>query len=389
MKTGPSPEQLALQEALAEFLDEELAPLVRRMADRSPYADTEDNPEIRAVVHQGLVDLGVPRLPLPAQAGGTGAGQQELVVVAEELGAVLYQGLVPDTLTAAALLARAGEGHGDLLRRTGQGATVALAVRSAEPGGATTTLPAPLTADPARGTLTADRAFVPFAAEADHLLVVGTDPAGTVRAALVDPAAPGIRLRRHEDLGRGELYEVQLADTPVAAWLDLGADPASTWRAALDGARIRHAALLTGVSRGALELSAQRARERRQFGRPIGHQQALAFRLAELAARVDAVRLVVHAAAWEADHGDAVGADTVRLSAAQALAMAAETARRTTTEAMQVHGAYGMTEDSDAQLFYRRAAVESLWLGAPAELRAEVAPLLRTRITVRPYPDVR
>ncbi|MER7222196.1 acyl-CoA dehydrogenase family protein [Streptomyces rubradiris] len=64
-------------------------------------------------------------------------------------------------------------------------------------------------------------------------------------------------------------------------------------------------------------------------------------------ARVDAVGLVVRAAAREADRPDTVGAQTVRLSAAQALAMAAQMARRTAGEAMQIHGAHGMTEDSD------------------------------------------
>ncbi|MFI9429167.1 acyl-CoA dehydrogenase family protein [Streptomyces achromogenes] len=388
MKIAPSTEQLALDKALSEFLEEEVASLVRRMAYRSPYSGTEDNREVRAMVHQALVDLGVPRLPLPAAAGGTGRGQEDLVVVAEQLGAVLYQGLLPDTLTAAELLARCGEAHLDLLRRIGEGTTVALAVRSDAPGGTTTAVPAPLTVDRARGTLTGTRAFVPFAEEADHLLVLGTDTDGKLHAALVDPRARGLSRRLHEELGRGELYALDFTDTPVTAWLDLGEDPAALWRATLDGARVRHAAQLTGVSRGALRLSVERARERRQFGRPIGHQQALALRLAELAARVDAVGLVVRAAAWEADRPDTVGAETVRLSAAQALAMAAQTARRTATEAMQIHGAYGMTENSDAQLFYRRAAVESLWLGSPAELRGEVASLLRARIAARPRPVV-
>ncbi|MDN3259809.1 acyl-CoA dehydrogenase family protein [Streptomyces sp. CSDS2] len=385
MKTAPSPGQLALEEALSQFLDEEVAQLVRRMAYRSPHSlGGEDNREVRAMVHQGLVDLGVPRLPLPAAAGGTEGGQEDLAVVAEQLGAVLYQGLLADTLTAAELLARCGDAHLGLLRRIGEGATIALAVRSDAPGATTTTVPAPLTVDRARGTLTATRAFVPFAGEADHLLVLGTDTDGRLHAALADPRARGISRRLHEELGRGELYALDFAGTPVTDWLDLGEDPAALWRAALDGARVRHAALLTGVSRGALRLSVERARERRQFGRPIGHQQALALRLAELAARVDAVGLVVRAAAWEADRPDTVGAGTVRLSAAQALAMAAQLARRTAGEAMQIHGAYGMTEDSDAQLFYRRAAVESLWLGSPAELLGEAASLLGARIAARP-----
>ncbi|MEV6122684.1 acyl-CoA dehydrogenase family protein [Streptomyces sp. NPDC052077] len=386
MKTAPSTAQLALDDALTAFLDEEIAPLVRRMAYRSPHSGAGGDREVRAMVHEGLTGLGVPRLPLPAAAGGDGRGQEALAVVAERLGEVLYQGLLPDTLTAAGLLARCGDAHLGLLRRIGEGATVALAVRSGTPGGATTAVPAPLTADRARGTLTGTRAFVPFAEEADHLLVLGTDADGALHAALLDPGAPGLVRRRHEELGRGELYAVDLADTPVTAWVDLGEDPAGLWRTVLDGARVRHAALLTGLGRGALRISVERARERRQFGRPLGHQQAPAFRLAELAARLDAVGLVVRAAAWEADRPDDVGAGAVRLSAAQALAMAAEAARRTATEAMQIHGAHGMTEDSDAQLFYRRAAVESPWLGSPAELRAEVAPLLRGRIAARPRP---
>ncbi|WP_181795262.1 acyl-CoA dehydrogenase family protein, partial [Streptomyces sp. WELS2] len=133
MKIAPINEQLALGEALSEFLEEEVASLVRRMAYRSPHSGTEDNREIRAMVHQGLVDLGVPRLPLPAAAGGTGRGQEDLVVVAERLGEVLYQGLLPDTLTAAELLARCGDAHLGLLRRIGEGTTVALAVRSDAP----------------------------------------------------------------------------------------------------------------------------------------------------------------------------------------------------------------------------------------------------------------
>ena len=69
-----------------------------------------------------------------------------------------------------------------------------------------------------------------------------------------------------------------------------------------------------------------------------------------------------------------------RLAAAQCLATAADLARTVTTASMQIHGAAGMVCDNDAQLFYRRAAVDALWLGSPTQLRDEAMPLLALRL---------
>ncbi|MFF4532633.1 acyl-CoA dehydrogenase family protein [Streptomyces sp. NPDC001407] len=378
MKITPTPEQRTLRETLTEFLDEELTPLVRRMADRSPYANTEDAPDIRAMIHQALTDLGLPALSLPEGQGGQGRPQEAWAVAAELLGAALYQGPLLDTVTAAELLARtaAGGARDELLPAVADGTRIALAVR--EHGTGTTAVPARLTVGQDRKTISGTRTFVGFVPEADHLLVVGHE-GSTVRAALVRPDAPGVTARRHEELGRGELYAVVFDAAPVDSWLetDAGATLAEDWRTVLDAARVRQAAYLVGLGQGVLDLAVSYAKSRKQFGKPLGHQQVIALRLADLTARLDAVRLVVRAAAWAVDRR--TGA--VRLEAAQALAMAAETARKITAEVMQVHGAYGMTEDSDAQLFYRRAAVESLRLGSPAELRGEVAPLLKDRLT--------
>ncbi|MGA5132600.1 acyl-CoA dehydrogenase family protein [Streptomyces olivoreticuli] len=370
MKTTLNPDQQALQEQLEEFLDEELTPLVRRMADRSPHADTEDNPDIRAMIHQALTDLGL----------SAGLGRESWAIAAEQLGDVLYQGTLLDTAAAAELVSRtaAGSARDELLAAVAEGARIALAAR--DTGTGTTADPAPLTVGPDGNTVTGSRSFVGFVPEADQLLVIGR-AGGTVRAALVRPDAPGVTVRRHEELGRGELYAVGFDGASVDTWLetDAGTTLAEAWRAVLDGARVRQAAYLVGLGRGALDLAVSYAKSRKQFGKPLGHQQVIALRLADLTARLDAVRLVVRAAAWEADRP----AGAPRLEAAQALAMAAETARKIAAETMQVHGAYGMTEDSDAQLFYRRAAVESLRLGSPAELRSEVAPLLKDRLTGR------
>lgn len=93
--------------------------------------------------------------------------------------------------------------------------------------------------------------------------------------------------------------------------------------------------------------------------------------MAAAATEREAPRLLVEEAAWLADTGR-----DARLSALEALACAADLARRAATDAVQLHGAVGMTEEHDAQLFYRRAAVDSLLWGRPTELRRLAAPLL-------------
>jgi alkylation response protein AidB-like acyl-CoA dehydrogenase len=341
--------------ALAEFFDADLVPVVRRMAYRPGHlsGDSEEDRAVRAMVWQGLVRLGIPDL----------RQQETLTTVAEHLGGVLYQGPLLDTVTTAELLVRTGGSH--LLP---PGASVAVAARG--DGTATLTEPAGMSIDTETQTVTAHRDFVAFAGDVDHLLVVGRTPGG-VRAALVPRGHPGVTVRRHEELGRGELYRVDLAAVPVAGWLG----DAEDWTAALATARIRQGGYLVGLAQGALDLAVEYARRRHQFGQPIGRFQWIAFRLSALAAQIDAVRLLTQDAARQADQSE-VGSD-VQFAAAQCLAAACELARNTTTQTLQVHGAIGMTSDNDAQLFYRRAAVEALWLGSPTELRAEVLPLLR------------
>jgi alkylation response protein AidB-like acyl-CoA dehydrogenase len=212
---------------------------------------------------------------------------------------------------------------------------------------------------------------VPFAPDVTWLLAVGTTAAGT-RLLLLPAGHAGVDLRRHDDIGRGDFYEVTVREVDLADTIDLsGADGAGRWAAALLGARIRHAAYLLGLARAAFDEVTAYARERRQFGQAIGRFQSVAFRLADAATRLSAAELLVFQAAWQVD----TGADA-RLAALEALVMAAELARLVGTEAVQLHGAVGMTEDHDAQLCYRRVAVDALLLGRPTQLRRAAASIL-------------
>ena len=220
--------------------------------------------------------------------------------LAELLGSALYQGPLLDTLTALELF-----GNDDI----GQ-APVALAV-AAEPW-----------SSGQDGAISARRAFVGFAAEVDYFVVGGADT-GEPRLALVRAGHPSITMRRYEETSRGEAYEVEFANTPVAAWAATG------WQAALANARVRQAAYLVGLAQAALDHAVDHAKTRRQFGQPIGKFQGLAFRLSELSMHIDATRLLVH----DRDAAAHAAAD---------LAAASDLARTVTMRTMQVNGAAGM-----------------------------------------------
>jgi alkylation response protein AidB-like acyl-CoA dehydrogenase len=305
-----------------------------------------EDAQARDVVWQVLAELGALRL----------AGAQDgLVVAAEMMGGALYASPYLDTITAAELLGNVPE----LTAGIADGVvTVAIAPRA--DGLADPAVPGPMSRS--GDCVTATRRFVAFAPDVDYLLVVGTVD-GMPRMALVRRDQPAITIRRHDDLGRGDLYQVTAVAAGVARWLD-----GAAWPAGLARARLRLAAYLVGQCRAALSLTVDYTKRRQQFGQPIARHQAVAFRLAAYHARIEATRDLVHYGAWEAD----TGAD-VTYTAAQALALAGELAREVTADAIQLHGAYGMTERCDAQLYYRRAAQDSVCLGTPTQLRLAVA----------------
>lgn len=363
MEIRLSPAQLAVQARFAQlFEDEELTSSIRRMGEQPRTGDRAEVEELRQLVWGALTDLGATRLLVPERCGGEAAGQQGAVMLAELLGGVLYQGPLLDTMTATEVLLADGT-NGKLVERIGEGAPVVLAVR--ESGSDAPALPGPI--ELTGGQATARRRFVNYAADAEYLCLIGAGQGEPV-CAMTARDHPTVSLRRQQDTGRGEWFDVMFDRTPVLAEPD-GFGPA--WPRLLAAARLRQAAYLVGLCQAAVALAVRRATTRRQFGQPIGRFQAPAFALAAVATRIEGACWLVRATAWQADQG----AD-IRLRAAQALAMAADLSRIAVAFSSQLHGASGMTEQADSQLFYRRAAIERSWLGSPRSLRAEVVPQL-------------
>lgn len=126
----------------------------------------------------------------------------------------------------------------------------------------------------------------------------------------------------------------------------------------LDVGRIGVGAQALGIAQGAFEAALKYAKEREQFGKPIGKFQAIQWMLADMATRIEAARMLVYKAAFAKDIG-------LRYSkeAAMAKLYASETAMDVTTKAIQIHGGYGYTKDFPVERFFRDAKITEIYEG--------------------------
>jgi short-chain 2-methylacyl-CoA dehydrogenase len=136
----------------------------------------------------------------------------------------------------------------------------------------------------------------------------------------------------------------------------------------LDGGRISVAALGLGAAQGAYEMSLAYAKQREQFGRPIGRFQAVAFKLADMATEIEAARNLVYKAAWLKD----AGRDFAQV-AAMAKLYTGELSRRVCTEAVQIHGGYGFMDEFPVSRFYRDQKVLEIGEGTNEVQRMVIA----------------
>jgi len=128
--------------------------------------------------------------------------------------------------------------------------------------------------------------------------------------------------------------------------------------ATLDVGRIGIASQALGIAQGALEKATQYAKDRQQFGKPIGLFQGVGFKLADMATRVDASRLLVYRAAWMKDNGMTLGE-----KASMAKMYASDTAMYVTTEAVQIHGGYGYIREFEVERMMRDAKITQIYEG--------------------------
>ncbi|MEI6949393.1 acyl-CoA dehydrogenase [Paraflavisolibacter sp. H34] len=199
-----------------------------------------------------------------------------------------------------------------------------------------------------------------------YLVMAQTDPAqGShgINAFIVEKAWPGVAVGGKEHkmgIRASDTHSVSFNDVRVPKENRIGADGFgfSFAMKTLAGGRIGIAAQALGIASGAYELAVEYSKTRRSFGSPIMHHQAIAFKLADMATRIDAARLLCLKAAWDKDqHKD------YTVSGSMAKVFASETAMWTTTEAVQVHGGYGYVKEYHVERLMRDAKITQIYEG--------------------------
>ncbi len=184
-----------------------------------------------------------------------------------------------------------------------------------------------------------------------------------ISAFIVETATPGFAVTRIEDkMGINGSHSAQLAFSemrvPRENLLLKEGEGFKIAMKTLDGGRIGIAAQAIGIARASLEASLKYAQQRQAFGRPIANNQAIQWKLADMAVEIDAARLLALQAATLKDAGK-----SCTKQSAMAKLFAAETAMKAATEAVQIHGGYGYTKEFKVERYFRDAKITEIYEG--------------------------
>jgi alkylation response protein AidB-like acyl-CoA dehydrogenase len=192
---------------------------------------------------------------------------------------------------------------------------------------------------------------VPWIEGGSEVLVLA-DLEGSTAAFLVPRDAQGLGAELEKNLGTHALplAEITLAGVEVPASARLGGEEAMGVGEIIDRGRVGLAACAVGMSRAALEIARDYAKERETFGSPIATRQAIAFKIADMAIEIDGARLL----AWEAACALDAGKPAARL-AALAYSQARRVALKVSDDAVQILGGYGFIRDYLPEMYLRNA----------------------------------
>ncbi|MEM1450059.1 MAG: acyl-CoA dehydrogenase family protein [Planctomycetota bacterium] len=369
-------EELSLvQDAAREFADGVLAPLATKHDREETISDD---------VYRQLGELGFWGLTLPEEYGGAGMGNVALAVVLEELNrACAATGVavsVHNSLLCAPLMkfgTDAQKTH--WLPKLASGEAIgAYSLSEAGSGSDAAALAATATRDGDEWVLNGTKLWVTSGDRAGLFLIyLRSDPdvpkAKGITAFLVPGDAPGLKVGKHEmktGIRGSATVEIILDNVRVGADAVLG-EVDRGFPIAMDtlaGGRIGIASQAVGIGQACLDASVKYAMEREQFGKPIGHFQAIQHKIADMSARLEAARLLVRKAAWMRDQGMEVNrpSSEAKLLASQAANFAAD-------ETLQIHGGAGYTDHFHVERLFRDARITEIYEGATDIQRLVIA----------------
>ncbi|MBM3676126.1 MAG: acyl-CoA dehydrogenase family protein [Actinobacteria bacterium] len=379
-----SAEQEELRDGVRTVLTSECPPsLARGIVEARLAGDHTTATGLAGGLWTQIVELGWAALTVPETAGGLGLGLVELAVVVEEAGRALAPTpLLPTISQLVPAIRECGSRaqHEALLRPVAErGATGTLAV--AEAGGGTDPAATTATATPQPDggyVLDGSKHFVMEASAATEVVVVARTPGSTgddgVGAFVVPAGALAIRPFAELDPSR-ELATVGLDGVSVPADRVLGTPgpaTAAALRRAVEEATVALALESVGTAQTVFDISLEYAKQREQFGVPIGSFQAIKHKFADMLVLLERARALGYFAALTIAEDD----ERHTLATSMAKAAAGDAIARIAKEGIQVHGGIGYTWEHDMHLYVRRLESDAVLFGGATAHRAVVADLI-------------
>jgi alkylation response protein AidB-like acyl-CoA dehydrogenase len=318
-----------------------------------------------------MAELGWPGLALPAEWGGQGLGIVDLAVLFEEMGYALAPSpLLSTTLVGLALAHCGSDDQRERYLRplaAGEKRGAPALWDAGSPGN-----PGAFTMEAKAGragiVLDGEKVLAPDAASADFFIVATSDG----KRHLVDSGADGVTVTAESsiDLTR-RLHSVRFEGVEVAAADTMPAE-GPDYFPVFFRICVAIAAESTGIAQRTMEMAVEYAKDRQQFGRPIGAYQAVSHRCAQMLLETENARSAVYGAAWAAD----AEPESLPLAASMAKAYASDAGWRVPDASIQVHGGIGFTWEHDLHFFLKRGKANAAMFGTASWHRDRVADLV-------------
>jgi alkylation response protein AidB-like acyl-CoA dehydrogenase len=371
MNFGFSEEQEFLRTTAREFLAKEspMTAVRELMDDARGY-----KPEIWAK----MAELGWTGLLLPEEYGGAALTLIDLIVVAEELGRALTPSPFFATLQGSLAVLHGGTDtqKKEILPSVAAGRKILSFAITEEAGSESADeIATKASKDGAAWKLAGTKLFVPDAQNADAIVVAarsgGAGEAG-ISLFLVEKNAPGLTITPLKSMDQTRrIAEVRFDGTPAQL---LGRENGgwAIWKTVRANALVYLSAEALGGAQKVLDDSVKYAKERVQFGKPIGVNQAIKHKCADMLIEVESSKSITYYAAWAV----AENTDEAELAASMAKAYTSDAYRHASAENIQIHGGVGFTWEYDCHLYFKRAKAIEVTYGDPTEHRERVAQLL-------------
>ena len=371
-------EQNMLRESVRKMLDRIATPAYVRAMDqeaRYPYE-----------VYDAIVEMGLIAMVFPEQYGGLGGNVIDFVIIAEELGRKSYDlmgAYGTSVFNGLNLLHNGSEAQKRHYLPRLMSGEIRMSISMTEPdagsdAGAMRTF---ARREGDEWVINGQKVFSTGAGAKNNIisLYAKTDNSVHYRKGislfLVDNTLPGIRLRKLDTLGRRSLgtYEVFFDNVRIPADCIVG-EPNRGWDYMLSGLqleRLMTTAAYCGAAQDVVDQALAYAKERKQFGKPIGNFQAIAHMLADMQTEVEASRLLMLHAAWLL----AQGKDALKVLSMAKL-FGSEAYVRAANNGMQIMGGYGYIKEFDMQRHFRDARVTTITAGTSQVQRNLIAKLM-------------